>query len=272
MRVTDQLGFLVEVPEMPRRIVSLVPSITELLADLALDKEVLGITKFCEFPAEWHKTKVRVGGTKNPDFKAIELLNPDLIIGNKEENTQEMLLKLKTRFPVWISDIETLEQALKMIEALGALTRRSMMAAELNQKIATAFRDLEPIRSPKRCLYLIWRNPYMVAGRQTFIDDMLQWCGFENVAADLEGRYPELDEEGIRALAPDLVLLSSEPYPFKDSHAEEFKALLPKTSKCILVDGTYFSWYGSRLAESPKYFKKVMSELEEEFSGEGTAG
>lgn len=261
MRVTDQLGFSVEVPDLPRRIVSLVPSITELLAHLSLEKEVLGITKFCEFPTEWQQTKVRVGGTKNPNIKAIELLNPDLIVGNKEENTQEMLLKLKTRFPVWISDIETLEQALQMIEALGALTRRSMMATELNQQIASAFRGLEPIRPAKRCLYLIWCNPYMVAGSNTFIDDMLKWCGFENAAANLEGRYPELDAEGILALAPELVLLSSEPYPFKDSHADELRALLPNTSKCMLVDGTYFSWYGSRLAESPRYFQKVISEL-----------
>jgi ABC-type Fe3+-hydroxamate transport system substrate-binding protein len=172
-----------------------------------------------------------------------------------------MLLKLKTRFPVWISDIETLEQALQMIEALGALTRRSMMATELNQQIASAFRGLEPLRPAKRCLYLIWCNPYMVAGSNTFIDDMLKWCGFENAAANLEGRYPELDAEGIRALAPELVLLSSEPYPFKDSHADELRALLPNTSKCMLVDGTYFSWYGSRLAESPRYFQKVISEL-----------
>jgi ABC-type Fe3+-hydroxamate transport system substrate-binding protein len=259
MRVTDQLGFMVEVPDLPRRIVSLVPSITELLAHLALDKEVLGITKFCEFPEEWRKTKVRVGGTKNPDVKAIELLNPDLIIGNKEENTQEMLLKLKTRFPVWISDIENLEQAVQMIEALGALTRRSMMATELNQQIGAAFRQIEPVRPAKRCLYLIWRNPYMVAGSHTFIDDMLKRCGFENAAANLEGRYPELDEDGIRSLAPDLVLLSSEPYPFKDSHANELRALLPNTSRCMLVDGTYFSWYGSRLVESPTYFKKVLN-------------
>jgi len=262
MRVTDQMGFTVEVPEIPGRIVSLVPSITELLAYLALDKEVLGITKFCEFPEEWYRTKVRVGGTKNPDFKAIELLNPDLIIGNKEENTQEMLLKLKTRFPVWISDVKTLVQAVQMIEALGALTRRSMMALELSQQIVRSFGQLEPIRPARRCLYFIWRNPYMVAGSHTFIDAMLSHCGFENAAAKLVGRYPELDEEQIRRLAPELVLLSSEPYPFRNPHVAELKALLPNSCRCMLVNGTYFSWYGSRLAESPGYFSKVLSEFQ----------
>lgn len=261
MRVKDQMGFSVEVPDFPKRIVSLVPSITELLADLALDREVLGITKFCEHPNSWFETKVRVGGTKNPDLKAIELLNPDLIIGNKEENTQEMLLKLKTRFSVWISDVERLDQALEMIQDLGSLTRRSMMANELIQRIQAEFRGLKPLHPPRRCLYFIWRNPYMVAGQSTFINDMLERCGYINVAADLPGRYPELTEESIKEFAPDVVLLSSEPFPFKESHAHELTPVLPSTCEVKLVDGTYFSWYGSRLLEAPAYFSKVCGAI-----------
>lgn len=257
MRVKDQLGFSVEVPDLPRRIISLVPSITELLAALALDREVLGITKFCEHPKAWFDTKVRVGGTKNPDLKAIELLNPDLIIGNKEENTQEMLLKLKTRFSVWISDVECLDQALEMIQDLGNLTRRSMMANELVQRIRSEFQSLRPIHPPRRCLYFIWRNPYMVAGRSTFINDMLERCGYINVAADLPDRYPELTEESIKEFAPEVVLLSSEPFPFKESHIQEFESFLPVQCEIKLVDGTYFSWYGSRLLDAPAYFSTV---------------
>ena len=257
--VTDQTGRQVEVPENPQRIISLVPSQTELLHSLGLGDRVVGLTKFCVHPEEWHQKKQRVGGTKIIKHKVIDELAPDLIIANKEENTREDIERLAHNYPVWVSDVYTLNDALKMIEQVGQLTQTNLKASELMTTIKRAFDELqlkvEKITEPKRALYLIWRKPYMAAGKQTFVDDMLQKCGFINVVSD--ARYPELKEADIIRMAPELVLFSSEPFPFREDHMEALQKILPH-SKLQLVDGEPFSWYGNRLAGSPAYFIKLL--------------
>lgn len=257
--VTDQTGRQVEVPENPQRIISLVPSQTELLHFLGLGDRVVGLTKFCIHPEEWHKEKQRVGGTKIIKHKVIDELTPDLIIANKEENNREDIERLAQNHPVWVSDVSTLSDALKMIEQVGQLTQTSLKANELTTTIKGAFDELqmevEKITEPKRVLYLIWRKPYIASGKQTFVDDMLQKCGFINVVND--SRYPELKEADIIRMAPELVFFSSEPFPFKEHHMEAVQKILPH-SKLQLVDGEPFSWYGNRLAHSPAYFIKLL--------------
>lgn len=251
MQFTDQMGRTVSIPANPQRIVSLVPSQTELLFDLGLGDRVVGITKFCIHPSEWFKTQTRVGGTKNFNFDIINQLQPDLIIGNKEENYKEGIDLLANDYPVWMSDIYTLPDALAMITAIGSITQTEAKAHELVHTIKQGFEALKP-PAPRRALYLIWRNPYMAAGTNTFIDAMLPYAGFNNVV-DAE-RYPQLTPEAIQALAPDFILLSSEPYPFKDKHIAELQTLVPD-AKIRLVDGELFSWYGSRLQYAPAYFE-----------------
>ena len=245
----------VSVNQPARRIVSLVPSQTELLYDLGLSEEVVGITKFCIHPNHWFRNKTRIGGTKDVKLDRVKALSPTLIIANKEENVKEQVEELASIAPIYTTDINTLEDAYHMIQEIGTLTHTSSKAETIIEKIKVSFDMLaEQLaqQAPKTCLYLIWKDPYMSVGRDTFIHDMMLRCKLENVMVH-ETRYPTINLEQIKQLAPEIILLSSEPYPFKEKHMAELQAYLPQTS-ILLVDGEMFSWYGSRLQHSPAYF------------------
>lgn len=249
----DQMGRCVWVPEQPKRIISLVPSQTELLYDLGIGERLIGLTKFCVHPRGLKKEKVIVGGTKDFKLDSIRSLKPDLIIGNKEENEQGLIEGLAQEFPVWMSDISRLDEALLMINALGELVNAREKANEISTQIKYNF---EQIRNEGNgsCVYLIWNQPIMVAGKATFIDDMLSKVGYKNQIE--EERYPALKVDELLDLKPDYLILSSEPFPFKQKHIDHFQSLLPQT-KVISVDGEMFSWYGSRLLKSPAYFNAL---------------
>jgi ABC-type Fe3+-hydroxamate transport system substrate-binding protein len=267
MKYIDQLGMEITLEKTPQRIISLVPSQTELLADLGLEKEVVGITKFCIHPESWFRNKTRIGGTKNFNFEKIAALQPDLIIGNKEENEKEQIEELMKMYPVWMSDIKTLEDAYVMMNAIGKITNKKSEAEYIVKNIATAFSNFESSNSRiikssnKKVAYFIWKNPWMVAGHDTFINEMLKLCGWKNVFSEMESRYPEISLHDLAEKSPELILLSSEPYPFKEKHVTELKAILPN-AKIITVDGELFSWYGSRLLKSPHYFLELQKSLE----------
>jgi ABC-type Fe3+-hydroxamate transport system substrate-binding protein len=250
----DQLGEPIHLSGPPGRIISLVPSQTELLFDLGLDEEVVGITKFCVHPPSWSQKKTKVGGTKDFWFDRIDQLVPELIIGNKEENDREGIERLKTRYPVWLSNIITLGDALSMIQALGAITQKESRANSINEQIRESFDGLK-VKSQQRVLYLIWKGPWMGAGKNTFIDSMLGQIGLVNCLQ--EQRYPELSDVTIRELSPDLVLLPSEPYPFRQKHVDLLHQRIPR-AKIALVNGEMFSWYGSRLIQAPAYFNSLQ--------------
>ena len=255
LTVTDQMGRRVAVPFPARRIVSLVPSQTELLFDLGLGAKVVGVTKFCIHPAEARAQSTVVGGTKNFDFEKIAALKPDLIIGNKEENYQAGIEQLVTICPVWLSDISNLTEALDMIRRVGFIAGAKAQAAALAAEIEASFAMLAvptPGETPVSTAYFIWRKPHMVAATGTFIDDMLCRAGFANVFTELS-RYPEITPEQLATAAPKRILLSSEPYPFGEKHLAEFQQICP-TAKITIVDGELFSWYGSRLLKSAAYF------------------
>ena len=259
---TDQLGNEVTVNYPPKRIVSIVPSQTELLFDLGLDDEVIGITKFCIHPIEKFAAKTKIGGTKKLLIEKIRDLKPDLIIGNKEENTQGEVELLMQEFPVWMSDISNLEDAMKAISQIGELVNREPEAAYLNHLINAGFTDLQTLAVTKKIdktfAYLIWKDPYMVAGKATFIDDILRKIGLNNVIK--QSRYPEIGLSQLQTLNPQLIFLSSEPYPFKQKHIDEIQEVMPN-AKVILVDGEMFSWYGSRLVKAVQYFFEFQDQL-----------
>lgn len=241
----------------PTRIISLVPSITELLFDLGLEDEVIGITKFCVHPTHWFRTKTRIGGTKTLHINQIKTLNPEFIIANKEENVKEQIDELSNLFPVYVSDIQLVEEALDMIADIAKACGKE----EKGEILLHTFLDLKktyikPI--PKRVLYLIWQKPWMAAGADTFIHSMLELAGFENVIT--QTRYPVLNEEDIQALKPDYIFLSSEPFPFKQKHVEACSSLWP-SSRITCVDGEIFSWYGSRMLKSFDYFRTLNEQL-----------
>ena len=260
--VTDQMGRIVPVPTAPQRIVSLVPSQTELLFDLGVGERVVGVTKFCIHPKAARKTAAVIGGTKQFDFEKIAALRPDLIIGNKEENYPAGIERLAQEYPVWMSDIVTLPDALAMIRTVGELVNAEAKAVALATEIEASFAALNNSQletrnsKPPKALYLIWRQPWMGAGAGTFIHEMLTAGGFDNTLGT-QARYPELSAADFRALQPDVVLLSSEPYPFKEKHLAEVAALCPG-ARVELVDGELFSWYGSRLRHSAVYLKAVQ--------------
>jgi len=243
----------VEIHSTVSRIVSLVPSQTELLVDLGLKDRLVGITKFCVHPKELRKEIQLIGGTKNVKVKLVESLNPDLIIGNKEENNQADIEALEQHLPTWMSDIFNLEDSLEMIERVGEITGTQIRAAEIISEIQHNFSKLVPSNENKSVLYLIWKNPYLAAGTDTFIDSMLTRLGFKNALS--EARYPEVDLKNVN---PDLIFLSSEPFPFKEKHIEELQVQFPH-SRVVLVDGEFFSWYGSRLIDAPRYFNKLLN-------------
>ena len=250
MNFTDQLNRTIFLANPPKRIISLVPSQTELLVDLGLEELIVGVTKFCVHPSDLRKKKTIVGGTKNYRFEVIDSLQPDLIIGNKEENDKEGIEKLASKYPVWISDIMAAEDSLKMILALGKITDTQMKAEEIVNQLKM---DLKiPLPFKGTAVYLIWNDPLMVAGQDTFINEMLSIAGFKNLIR--RSRYPEVMSEDLQALDPDYLLLSSEPFPFKQKHLSLFKTLLPM-AKVRIVDGELFSWYGTRLLNAMPYFR-----------------
>ena len=240
--------------------VSLVPSQTELLFDLGVGARVVGVTKFCIHPAAARQGATVIGGTKNFDLAKIEALRPDLIIGNKEENYREGIEALAAKFPVYVSDVADLPQALEMIRAVGQLVGAEAQAEKLALEIRQPFDGLanaRPPGPPERVAYLIWRKPWMAVGYGTFIADMLARAGFDNVFGHL-ARYPEISAAQLAAAAPQRILLSSEPYPFRAKHFAEIQEICPQ-ARVEVVDGELFSWYGSRLRHTATYLAALRT-------------
>lgn len=254
---THQISSIIPVPPYPQRIISLVPSITELLFDLGLEDRVAGITKFCVHPEHWFRMKTRVGGTKNIKIDTIQSIAPDLIIANKEENVKEQIELLASGFPVWVTDINNFEEALEMIIQTGQITGKKERASQLSQQIQMAFTALPVLTKKIRTVYLIWKDPWMTVGGDTFIQDMMDKAGLLNVFGEAK-RYPVITLEKIEEARPELVLLSSEPYPFKQKDVDQLQSLLPDT-RILAADGEIFSWYGSRLLKAPAYFQELRS-------------
>ena len=264
MQFTDQTGHTIQLKSSPKKIVSLVPSQTELLFDLNLENRIIGVTKFCIHPKEKLQDIFKIGGTKNLQIDNIISLNPDLIIANKEENEKVQINQLKKTIPVWTSDVIDIDSALSMIFSIGEITKTKNAANQLISNIKNSFKDIENILSGKQksVAYFIWRKPYMVAGGDTFINCILQFIGLKNIFNDSKDRYPIVNIDFIKKNSPDYIFLSSEPYPFKEKHIEEIKEFCPK-SKIIFVNGEMFSWYGSRLQKTPNYIKNLISILKE---------
>ncbi len=245
----------------PKKIISLVPSITELLYHLNMDTEIIGITKFCVHPALWQQTKHKVGGTKNININKIIELAPDLIICNKEENVKEQIEEIAKLFPVYLSDVNSYGAALQMITEVGKISNRKIEAENIVKEIETTFeKEKIIITNNQRVAYLIWKGPYMTVGGDTFINDMLKKIGLSNIYHN-QNRYPQITLEDLMNVKPEVILLSSEPYPFKEKHIAEIKNHLP-TTKILLADGEMFSWYGSRMLLMPAYFNQLLLKME----------
>lgn len=259
----DQLDRKIELKATPRRVVSLVPSQTELLVDLGLREKILGVTKFCVHPEDLRKEKKVVGGTKQVHYERIKALKPDLILCNKEENTEEMVAELEKIAPVHVSDVKTIADSLELIKDYGEIFEVVEKASEIIQKIRQEkhlFEEDVKNQPQRRVAYFIWKDPWMVAGRDTFIDHLLELNRFKNVFSANNSRYPEINLEQLEQKEVELVLLSTEPFPFRE---KDKKAFQKKGELCMvhIVDGEYFSWYGSRLLAAFAYFRQLQAIL-----------
>ena len=258
----DQLQRTVKLSGFPKRIVSLVPSQTELICDLGLEEYLVGATKFCVHPKGLRSNTTIVGGTKQIKRDIIADLKPDIILCNKEENTKEIIEALETLAPVHVSDIYTLQDSFELITdygiMLGCETKAEHIRLGIEQELSK-FKEFVLNKPVFKVAYFIWRNPWMGVGKQTFIDHLLTVNGFENCLAD-KMRYPEIDFEVLKEKNPDFIFLSSEPYPFKNPHKAEVRKHLPN-AEVVFVDGEFFSWYGSRLLGAFKYFTSLRKQL-----------
>lgn len=267
--ITDQMGRSVALHKVPERIVSLVPSITELLFDLGLGERVKGVTKFCIHPAEAREKAVIVGGTKSLKTERIDEIKPDLIIGSKEENTRDSIEKLARHYTVWMSDVRSVEDGIEMIRQIGKLCGVDNASKEMADEINHSFLNLRKKwgeADQPGAAYLIWNDPLMVAGKDNFIESVLEYAGIRNVfsrAANLKGgklRYPAISTDDLVQSRPDWILLSSEPYPFKEKHIREFEAMVP-AARTLLIDGEMFSWYGSKMRLMPAYLNELRNRM-----------
>lgn len=256
MEFKDQMNNIIRMDKYPSRIISLVPSQTELLFDLGLDAEVAGITRYCIYPPDKTDKRIKIGGPKKFQFEVIDKLQPDLIIGNKEENYPEGIQQLQEKYPVWMSDIATLEDAFLMIWSVGELVNKGENSRQIIDEIKTRMDRLESYPLMK-VVYFIWKDPYMVAGGNTFITNMLYKCGLINIFSST-GSYPKVTLDQIDEA--EVILLSSEPYPFSQQDIEIFRKKYPNLP-VLLVDGTMFSWYGSRLKYAATYYRTLREEI-----------
>ena len=258
----DQLQRSVDLKQKPKpkRIVSLVPSQTELLVYLGLEASLVGITKFCVHPNHLLKSKTIVGGTKQIHVDKIKTLQPDIILCNKEENTPEIIESLNKVAPIHISDVNNLEDCFELINMYGEIFEVENRALDLIENIKKKrldFRAKIQNREKLKVAYFIWKKPWMVVASETFIDCMIDDAGFENVFKD-QKRYPEIKLDNPKLKEAEVILLSSEPYPFKEKHIKGLKSIFPE-KEVVIVDGELFSWYGSRLLDSYKYFNRLFT-------------
>ncbi len=258
MELIDHTGHLLTVNSIPQRIISLVPSITETLFEFGLNKRVAAITDYCIAPEGKVAKKPSVGGTKEFDFFLINQLNPDLIIGEKEENYPGGIVALRKHYPVWTGHINSINRALDMIDTIGKMVDRQKAAGELHNRIKRSINAVT-LKQSYKAAYLIWKDPYIAAGGDTFIDNMLSCCGMVNVFKKNRG-YPRIKPQNLEQA--DLILLASEPYAFTEQDGCGLREYIPG-KPILLVDGTMFAWYGYRMAASGAYFTKLQNILAE---------
>jgi ABC-type Fe3+-hydroxamate transport system substrate-binding protein len=263
----DASGTAVVVSTPPRRIVSLIPSITETLFALGAGEAVAGCTTYCTEPRDGVATKTRVGGEKNPKLELIRELGADLVVANIEENVREHIETLRAwGIPVFVTYPRTVDDGIRLVRDLSAITgtapRGAAIADGLERRLAAA-RAGQAGRRRARVFCPIWRNPYMTVNGDTYIHDMLAVCGGDNVFAGLAKRYPEVSLDDVARARPDVILLPDEPYRFRRAHVADFTPYpeMPavRDERIHLVDGKLLSWYGPRIEQALTTLPELLS-------------
>ena len=253
----DASGATFKLPAPPRRIVSLVPSITETLFALGAGDDVVGCTIYCREPADGVAGKTRVGGEKNPRLDVIRDLGPDLVLANVEENVREHVDTLRGwGVPVYVCYPRTVAEGIRLVRELGEVTARTRRGGELAEELGAALDAVQAASGARRARVFcpIWRQPYMTINRDTYVHDMLAVCGADNVFAERAERYPVVELAAVAAAAPDVIVLPDEPYRFRRAHLPDFSphAEMPavRDGRVHFIDGKLLTWYGPRIAEA----------------------
>ncbi len=269
--VLDATGTEIDLQRPAREIVSLVPSFSELICEMRLGSRLVGVTRFCVEPAEIVNAIRKVGGTKNPDIERIIGLAPDLVLANREENNEEDVEALREAgINVFVGDVRTAEQAREEVDRIGQLVGGiSMRLADGIEAALEEQKHVERMRPRVRAAVLIWRNPFMTASGDTYIGDLLRLAGGINVCEDsARGRYPRLSLPELIALDPEVILLPSEPYRFRERHAEELLAQhsmsAARDGHVYLCDGQNLTWWGAR---TPAAIRDVSALLDQARAG-----
>jgi ABC-type Fe3+-hydroxamate transport system substrate-binding protein len=247
------------------RIVSLVPSLTELLFALELDEHVVGRTGFCVHPRDKVRAVPKVGGTKSVDVERIRALSPTHLVVNVDENEKPTVEEIAKFVPnIVVTHPMTVEDNLALYRSFGDTFGRPQQAARLVSALEAALSDARGRRwEPLSVVYLIWKDPWMTVSSDTYIASMLAQVGLRAEAPDAPGRYPEIDWTTFPAAGRDVVLFSSEPYRFRDRDLRRFAAEQGiEPARCRLIDGEMASWYGPRAIDGLRYLIGFRSALD----------
>lgn len=255
--ITDHTGRQVNISIAPKRIITICPAITETLFELGLENEIVGRTKYCIFPEGIVENVPIVGGTKEVNVEKIRALQPDLILAEKEENTVEIVQALEKIAPVFVLEVQSIQDSYRFIKTLGKLTNKESVSEKLIDSCKAVFPSSR--KQVKNAAYVIWRKPYMVVGGTTYINDVLHTLGLHNPFAKENSRYPAVTPEDLASANIDVLFLASEPFPYKEKHIAEFQAFLPNT-QIVLVEGEMF-WYGARMELAGPYLEKLTTNL-----------
>ncbi|MCP4726215.1 MAG: cobalamin-binding protein [bacterium] len=263
----DARGKEVRLPPKPERIVSFICSVTETLFELGLDNRIIGRTNYCIHPAIKVEEVQKIGGPKNPDIDLILSMKPDLLIANIEENEKKDIEILEgSGIPVYVTYPRTVKESRDLIKILGEITgtvdKASLLCEKAGREIESVVQKVKTVSKKPRVVYLIWRKPFMTVNRDTYINDLIDFCGGINIFADSNDRYPVINLEEIIESKPDVIFFPSEPFPFKEKHTREFREFneIPAVSNTDLrlVDGEMFSWFGYRIIPGLKYIFTEM--------------
>lgn len=236
------------------RIISLVPSLSETLVDLGLRSSLVGCTQFCVEPKDLHRTAQVIGGTKDFSLEKIRALNPTHILANQEENPKELVLELQKEFPLLLTFPKSPFDVPSMLIDIGQFL--SLSFAEPAADLENVMRQEPKPQVGETFLYFIWREPYMVVGRDTYISRFLETFGYRN-AYEGDQRYPALSEAEIALLRPQTVLFSTEPYPFRKRDAKRLREAWPDCPEIFKIDGRLMSWYGTMTKEAWRMLEEV---------------
>jgi ABC-type Fe3+-hydroxamate transport system substrate-binding protein len=266
IQIRDDLGDELTLDDVPRRIVSLVPSVTETVIALGAADRLAGVTNYCVYPADIVKDIPKVGGTKGFSFESIDAARPDLILANKEENRKHQIEKLRERYPVFVTYPRTVEQAIKMILDLGVLTGTEERASELAASCDHFLESMEPAIAgpPLRTACMIWRDPWMAVGPDSYVSALLDRVGFVNVFTEADGRYPETTLDAVIERRPEVIILPSEPYEFGKADQEELDRFLEGrgvAATTLRMDGSLLTWFGSRTLKGLRFFYETKARL-----------